>query len=197
MKTILTALTVTVLIVAFASCSKPPAQEKRAADDSRWMEKGQELATAAFTALSGELRAALGRGGVPEAIQYCHAAALPITDSIAAVYGATIRRTTLKPRNPANAPRGYETTVLAGYQDVSDQGQALQPQVYVEGNQVHFYAPIMTQDMCLKCHGTPGETIAESDWALIQERYPNDLAHGYGAGEWRGMWSITFEKERD
>jgi hypothetical protein len=197
MKTILTGLTVVLFIGVVASCRQPPAKEDAAAAESRWMEKGQELATAAFTALSGELRAALGRGGVPEAIQYCHVAALPITDSIAAGYDATIRRTTLKPRNPANAPRGHETDVLAGYQAASDQGQALQPQVHVEGNQVHFYAPIMTQDMCLKCHGNPGETIAEKDWALIQERYPNDLAHGYGAGEWRGMWSIAFEKERD
>ena len=159
------------------------------------MDRGQELAVTAFTALSTELRTALTKGGVAEAVNSCHVSAQFLTDSVAASLGATIRRTTLKPRNPVNAPDAREAEVLASYQQRADSGLPLQPQLAHEHETVYYYAPILMQDLCLKCHGTPGETISEQDYALILEKYPDDQAIGYKAGDWRGMWSIAFDAE--
>lgn len=51
------------------------------AQREEYLVKGKEIASATFKALSSELKAAMGRGGVEEAIQYCNISALPITDS--------------------------------------------------------------------------------------------------------------------
>ena len=59
-----------------------------------------------------------------------------------------------------------------------------------------FFSPITTQDLCLKCHGKLGETLAVADYAVIKDLYPADDAIGYASGELRGIWSIAFPAEQ-
>lgn len=186
------------LVTLLAACQQSPSTERagaRVEQEQLWLEYGQELANATFSVLSTELRSAIGRGGVPEAISYCSVSALALTDSVAMGRNAVIRRTTLKPRNPANGPDSREAAVLDRYRQLAENGQPLKPQVDRDGETVHFYAPIVVQELCLKCHGIPGETILEADYALISSMYPDDKAIGYKAGDWRGMWSISFNAE--
>lgn len=190
-------------LLIIGSCQKQNQQKEEASTKAEWSEeerkawldKGQNIAMSTFGVLSGELRAAMQRGGVSEAAQYCQLAALPIVDSLSELHHATIRRTSFKIRNPKDAPTAQESEMLAYYQEKIDQDEGLQPEVRREGGQVHFYAPIMTQELCLRCHGKVGETLKEEDYALIRELYPQDEAIGYQAGDWRGMWSISFAAE--
>ncbi len=160
-----------------------------------YSEKGKQAAAATFAILSQRLQKAIQKGGVSNAIQYCNTAAYSITDSLSQVQKALIRRTSLKVRNPKNNPTALEKEVLKSFAVKAAAGEVLTPMVKILNNHnIAFYAPIITNDFCLKCHGKVGEVLTKSDYQAIQKYYPNDKAIGYLAGDLRGIWSIQFEK---
>lgn len=158
-----------------------------------YLQKGQMLAQQSFAALSGRLMSAIEAGGVPHAIEYCHSAALPLVDSLSKIYQANIRRTSLKVRNPQDAPLDWEKAILQSYQQELAAGKRPTPVVKaLDKKYIAFATPIYMAQPCLKCHGKLGETLNEQHYTAIKKRYPSDQAIGYVEGEWRGMWSITF-----
>lgn len=162
-----------------------------------YLEKGKAIAGATFTALSTQLQAAMQDGGVQQAVNYCQLNAFPLVDSLSKAHQATIRRTTLKARNPADRPTDLERSILEAYAQKEANGEALTPMVQaLEGQEIAFFAPIRTNVFCLQCHGQPGETIKAEDYALITRLYPEDQAIGYQEGDLRGMWSIRFKQEK-
>ena len=161
------------------------------AEASRLLDTGKEIASATFLALSGELQKAMKSGGVEHAISYCNLNAADITDSLSAKYNADIKRTSLKFRNPTNKPSPTEVRILHQLENEKKRGEAMLPQVLSDGSSKTFYAPIIVQDMCLKCHGQKSNI---ENYERIKELYPNDLAIGYKQGDLRGMWSIKFKE---
>ena len=69
------------------------------------------------------------------------------------------------------------------------------PIVETINDSVNFYYPIITNEMCLKCHGTP-DIIEPSSLKLLQDIYPTDKAIGYSENEIRGVWSIRFKEKK-
>ena len=160
-----------------------------------YLDKGKQIAAATFTALSQQLQKAVKEGGIPNAIQYCNLSAYPITDSLSQTHQAQIRRTSLKNRNPKNSPSALEKEVLEAFSAKVVAGQPLKPVIKSLDNQtIGFFAPIMVNDFCLKCHGKIGEALTEMDNKTIKQFYPMDKATGYAGGNLRGMWSISFKK---
>lgn len=196
-------LTAALLTIAALGCK--PTDKNEATENNQslteaeraaYIEKGKAIAGATFAALSGNLQAAMQEGGVSNAISYCNVQAYPLTDSLSQQHQATIRRTTLKPRNPKNAPDAAERAELEVYAQSVSKGEALGPNVeLIDEQTVAFYAPIKMNAFCLQCHGKLGETLAEENYAAIKEHYPNDAAIGYMDGDLRGMWSIRFRRE--
>lgn len=174
----------------------PSSTEAENTPDSIFLARGQQIAAATFQVLSGQLQQAMKSGGVQEAVSVCQLAANPIVDSLSKVHQAEIRRTALRVRNPNNTATEAERGILQVYQSELEKKATPQPQLIALGNgQMAFYAPIMAADLCLKCHGTVGETIQEEDYAHIQELYPDDQAIGFQAGDLRGIWSIRLARE--
>lgn len=164
------------------------------AERTAYLEKGKSIAGETFTVLSTQLQAAMQDGGVQQAINYCQLNAYPLVDSLSKKHHAEIRRTTLKARNPENRPSDLEHSILETYAQKEAGGETLTPMVQaLEGQEVAFFAPIRTNAFCLQCHGKPGETIKEEDYALISRHYPEDQAINYQEGDLRGMWSIRFK----
>ena len=155
------------------------------------LNKGKNIASATFTALSGELSKAVKEGGLEHALSYCNVNALPLTDSLANANQVEIRRTSLKYRNPKNQPTPQEESILLKYEAAMKNDEMLQALVVNEKAGQTFYAPIIAQAACLKCHGAK-TTISVYD--KILNLYPNDLATGYQQGDLRGMWSIKFKQ---
>lgn len=196
-KTFLYLLFISIFGLSISACRQTPkaAEEIPLSDTEKteYLEKGKAIAAATFGELSTHLQAAMQEGGVSNAIQYCNLNAYDLVDSLSKVHDATIRRTSLKVRNPEDAPTPAERAVLEQYAEMEAEGQSLKPLVKtLENNQVAFFAPIRVNAFCLQCHGTPGETIKTEDYAVISGHYPNDQATGYSAGDLRGMWSIQF-----
>lgn len=169
-------------------------QEPPQIDTAAMLSTGTQIAMATFGVLSAELSAAMARGGVAEAAPYCQLNALSIADSLSQLHGASIRRVTDKTRNPLDSLNATERPVFESYAQAHQKGEKLKPQLVQSGGGAYVFAPIITQEFCLSCHGVPGEDIAAADLEVIESLYPNDRATGYRAGELRGMWSLYFDE---
>ncbi|APY10266.1 hypothetical protein BWZ22_03005 [Seonamhaeicola sp. S2-3] len=132
--------------------------------------------------------------GTIEALSFCNESAYPLTDSMAIVHQANIKRVSDKPRNPNNKASLEELNYINTFKQVIAKNNEPQPIVKETENNVHVYYPIITNNMCLQCHGKPNETIEKATLNKINDLYPNDKAIGYNINEVRGIWSITFEK---
>jgi hypothetical protein len=65
------------------------------------------------------------------------------------------------------------------------------------GGEQWVFAPILTNGMCLQCHGEPGSDVDETTLAVIRKKYPNDLAIDYGLNELRGIWKVSWKLEEE
>ena len=192
MKNILSIILVTAVLMSCGEDSKLTDEQVE-----QYTEQGKEIAQASFIALSGNLKTAMKAGGVANAVGYCNAAALPLTDSLSTKYGAVVKRTSLKLRNPVNAPDSMEQKMLKIYLQMSRMRKPVMVPKILEKNkeEIQFFAPIIiNNETCLKCHGVIGDTMKEEDYAIIKNNYPKDEAIDYRMGKFRGMWSITIKK---
>ena len=160
------------------------------------LERGRAITAQAFGLLSTNLVQALAAGGISNALPYCSEKAYPLTALVAATNDVTIRRVTHRPRNPTNAATGIEWDLLRKYQLALGRGETLAPTVRAGTNgQVTFYSPIViTNPLCLQCHGVPGTDLAPSTTALLQQLYPQDEATGFKLGDLRGLWRVDFAR---
>jgi hypothetical protein len=133
--------------------------------------------------------------GPVAALKFCNERAYPLTDSMATVHNAKIKRVSDKARNPRNKANAQEMEHIAFFKDKIRANEVYEPIVIENGDYTHFYAPIVTNDMCLKCHGKPTVDIGSEVVSILNERYPEDAANGYSTNEVRGIWSITFQKD--
>jgi hypothetical protein len=144
--------------------------------------------------LMGSLTAELKRGGPVEAIHVCS----EIAPSVAAEQsgeGLTIRRVSLKVRNPLDVPDDYERAKLLAWEapEAGELPAESAELIDVEGGRVlRYMKPIVVMQPCLTCHGDPAAMEPELKRAL-DERYPDDRATGYAAGDLRGAFTVTVE----
>lgn len=160
-----------------------------------YLMEGRAIAMNTFNILSATLSEKIAEGGIPNAIDYCNIAAIPLTDSIAQANNVLIKRVSSKARNSENLPNAFEESILADYQTLMDKGMKATARVEEVDGEIYFVAPIIVQPLCLNCHGTPGEELALSNVELINAKYPEDLAINYKEGDLRGIWSIRFNKK--
>jgi hypothetical protein len=160
-------------------------------------QQGAMIAQESQQALVSTLQKALQEGDIQKAIPFCNVNALPITDSLAREYNATIKRTALKIRNPKNEPDELEKQLLEAYQYTVEQGQSVKDNVQdLENGYMLYTKPIVLgNQLCLTCHGEVGKTVSEKNFQLIKKLYPKDQAIGFKPGDLRGMWSILLSKK--
>lgn len=165
---------------------------------SKVLETGDKIAAAAKMELGKNLKSALQEGGVQHAISFCNVNAMPIMDSLSAKYGATIRRTSLKARNPNDSPNEMESKLLEAYEYQQAHSLPMESNVQaIDQRSFLFTKPIMIDNaMCLTCHGTPENGLSMENKAFLQSKYPDDNATGYELGDFRGMWSITLSRKQ-
>lgn len=130
---------------------------------------------------------AMQAGGPPHAVDFCNVHASGIFDSLSQEFNVAISRVSDKNRNPIQAASEDEKKLLAFFDRNRKRKDTL-----LDGT---YYKPIVLgMPTCLKCHGKPGSDIDNPTLAILNERYPNDLAKDYAIGDMRGMWKIELEK---
>ena len=146
--------------------------------------------------LKKELVAAISNNGIPEAIQTCKIQAPIITAQSHADSPLTIRRTSLRVRNPANAPDAWEQSVLEKFEQQLTQGTPIEQLTFAEitnpdgVKQRRFMRAIPTQDICLNCHGAPDHLTPDVK-SILNSEYPDDRATGFAIGDIRGAFSVS------
>ncbi|HEY5720155.1 MAG TPA: DUF3365 domain-containing protein [Gammaproteobacteria bacterium] len=169
-----------------------PAQ---AADLAQMNEESRAAVQEFFAALKGELVAAIEQGGPPNAIGACNEKAPALAAAISARKGWRVARTSLKPRNPGNAPDAWESAVLRNFEARKAAGEdpaGIEFSALVDqaGGQAYRYMKAIptAEKPCLACHG---KQLSPEVSARLDALYPADQARGYRAGDLRGAFTIT------
>jgi Protein of unknown function (DUF3365)./Cytochrome c. len=160
-------------------------------------EMGMKFAQETQKVLGKNLMGTIQNKGVKEAVVFCNERAYPLTDSMSIKFNARIKRVSDKPRNPDNAADASERAYIETFIKDVAAGVSLEPILKEINGKVYFYYPIVTNSMCLNCHGTPGKTIQPDVVQHLSRLYPDDKATGYDVNEVRGIWSIVFDAPND
>ena len=164
-----------------------------AADSAATVQRAEPLASALAQGLAQRLQARLASDGAAGAVDFCSIAAMALTDSLAAEIddAATMKRTSTRIRNPANAPDALEARALAWFDSVrAATGELPSHHVQATDDEVRYYRPLVTAPFCTQCHG-PLEELDPAVRAILAERYPADRAVGYRAGDLRGVLRVS------
>jgi len=190
------------ILLVLAACggdrARPPATQSAGEPDSATLARARTTADALGQDLLGLLTGALERGGPMEAIGFCSDSAQVRTARHAA-QGVTLRRVSLRVRNPANRPDERERRLLelmAQNHAAGRGAEVLEMFAAADGSRhLQYLRPIVVAERCLACHGDPAGFPAALRQRLAQ-RYPADSATGYQVGDFRGAISVRVPASR-
>ena len=181
-------------VVTAILCSLPFAVS---ADLDQNTAEAKKITGAFFSELKGELVKAMKAGGTVSAIRVCNTVAPAIAMKHSENSGWDVARTSLKLRNPNNAPDAWEADVLQQFEERRARGESPDTLAYseiVEEDGEKYYRfmkgivmPPLEEMPCLKCHG---ENLDPETATILDDLYPQDKARGYKAGQVRGAFTL-------
>lgn len=138
---------------------------------------------------------AVQRHSFTGALAVCREAAPAVAAEISERRGITIRRTSMKVRNPGNRADAWEVSGLATLEAAIAAGvDPSRAEVFDcvtnEGGEKEFryLKAIVAEPVCLSCHG---EALDDAMKKELSAHYPEDKAVGYKPGDLRGAFSVT------
>jgi hypothetical protein len=150
--------------------------------------RGAELLGPFKQGLQQALKSGLANGPI-EAIGACRIEVPKIAARVSQD-GVVVGRTSHRLRNPANASPDWVSPLLENY--VESVGDLAPQLVNLPGDRVGYVEPIITQALCLTCHG---ETLAPALASKIDDLYPEDRATGFEEGDLRGVFWVEYPRE--
>jgi hypothetical protein len=193
-------LIIPVFIILLFSCKeKSKVSQPTKAEETRIREIGQKAVSQLLTTLQMKLKTAISNHGILNAVDVCNYEAINLTDSISQAMDDVleIKRTSLRYRNPQNAPDRFEREVLSHflstYQTTGNLPADL-VQVINEHGEIsnRYYKPLLMKSLCLNCHG-PSTAIAEDVNYQLKRFYPDDQAIGYKIDDFRGLIRVSIK----
>ena len=164
-----------------SSANPPSADSKQRSPDKRRLVAGKAK-DALFQRLSARLMEVIQSEGPAAAIHVCSQEATQIAEAVGDELGVQIGRTSFKLRNPDNAPRDWVQPFV--------QQRADTPQfTRLDEDRLGAIFPIHLNVKCLMCHGQE-EDILDSVQSELAQRYPDDRATGFSAGDLRGWFWV-------
>ena len=162
--------------------------------EHEYKDLGSKIALSTKAQLGKNLLEAIQKNGTESAISFCNEKAYIITDSMSKIHKSIIRRVSDKPRNLDNKASSIELSHIITFKQMLEGNKNIEPIIDISSNNVNFYYPIITNSMCLQCHGKPNEDIQAETMKTLSRLYPKDKATGYDINQVRGIWSISFNK---
>ncbi len=157
------------------SCKEPSAGKSvtktNESDTTNYLVKGKAIATETQKILAKNLTEAITKGGTGYAIRFCNIQALPLTDSMSKQQNANIKRVSDQPRNPDNSANEKEMAYIQSIKNAIEKGETVNPQIISSENEVTGYYPIITNSLCLQCHGNKTTDITKESLGKIAILY--------------------------
>ena len=166
----------------------------QAGDYDKEIAASRETVKEFMQTLKGELQAGMKEGGPVNAISVCNLSAPAIANTYSVRNGWDVGRTSLKLRNPDNAPDVWERKVLVSFDERKRAGEDPMKMEHYEvvrkdgSREFRYMKAIPTAPLCLACHGEQLDSITRT---RIEKLYPRDQALGYKQGDIRGAFTIT------
>ncbi len=115
-----------------------------------------------------------------------------VANDFSLMTGHKLKQTSLKIRNPSNAPDEWEKKVLNLMEAPEySHGKGFGETMATNGNESYRYMkPIYVEVACLQCHGNE-EKVKPAIRQFLKRKYPFDEAFGYKEGDLRGGISLT------
>ncbi len=188
---------VTLVALAMCACTGGGGGEISPAVEAQVVKTGAAAAGALKGTLFTNLTDAMQQGGPASAIEFCSTSAVELTAGVEADQGLEIKRTTTRYRNPANAPDQAEAEALRHFETVlAETGELPGEWVQKVGrDEYRYYRSLSVVPPCLKCHGM-SEEIDPAVQAILDDRYPDDLATDYAVGDFRGLIRVSVPADR-
>jgi hypothetical protein len=165
------------------------------AQESAWVDEARKVAGSVPPRLLAVLTEEIGKSGPEGAILVCREKAPQLAKAASEETGWSIRRVSLKNRNPRAVPDAWERAALLDFDRRAAAGESPasleKAEIVVEdGKQSYRYMRALpTQPLCLSCHGLP-EQLTPAVREKLKALYPDDKAVGYRPGEIRGAMTI-------
>ena len=182
------------ILTIFALCMTLSAPATYAADYSNEIQASRETAQEFMQTLKQQLQSSMQEGGPVNAVSVCNLIAPGIASTYSARNGWDVGRTSLKLRNPANAPDDWERAVLERFEERKLAGENPAQLEYYEvtvedgEKKLRYMKAIPTSQPCLACHGEALDGIVKT---RIETLYSEDRALGFKQGDIRGAFTIT------
>ena len=169
----------------------------RAQESGALLEETRKKALPVLPKVVKAMQQAVNDGGAVGAIPVCKVMAPQLLQEMRDQTGWSIRRVSLKTRNPATGtPDLWEVRQLADF-NIRVAGGAKPEtletsEIITEANgsrTFRYMKALPVADVCLKCHGADTALPADLRTALAKD-YPHDQATGYAAGDVRGALSV-------
>ncbi len=188
--------TLTAILVASAFAAPALSQAADQATDQR-VEEARTLVKSFGSSLKQALQEAVEDGGLANGIQACSTLAPEIAEQNSND-NWTIGRTSLKLRNPDNAPTDWQKLqLLAMDKQPMVNGKPVEVWQVSEARgqpEFQYMSAIPTQKLCLNCHG---KSVTPEVQARLKELYPEDEATGFSEGDMRGAFVVTYRPASD
>lgn len=182
----------------FYNCNSPvykqPAESVTEKKISDYLGVGKNITTETQSVLAKNLVGAINKAGTEYALEFCNTKAILLTDSMSLLLNAGIKRVSDKPRNAGNQANEPEIEYIRFIKAGMEKGEIPEATITEMNGKMVGYYPIITNKMCLQCHGNKEVDIKIPVYKKINKLYPGDKAIGYKENEVRGVWVIEMKK---
>jgi hypothetical protein len=181
--------------VLLAGCASAPPPAPAPVDMS-WVPQARTVSTSVPPKLLAVLQEEIARGGPEGAIAVCRDQAPALARAASEQSGWTVKRVSLRNRNPKAVPDAWERAAL---EDFDRRAAAKESPATLEKAEVtmvngqptqRYMRALPTMALCTQCHGT-ADKLSPAVTAKLKALYPEDRATGYAVGEIRGAMTLA------
>ncbi|MBQ0960822.1 DUF3365 domain-containing protein [Ideonella sp. 4Y11] len=164
--------------------------------EDAWVAEARQLATSVPPKLLAVLNREIEQGGAVQAIGACQIQAPEMARQASAASGWTVRRVSLRERNPKARPDAWEQAALEDFDRRVAAGEV--PMTLEKAERVdvagvptlRYVRALAVGPVCVQCHGDTAQMDAGVK-AKLAALYPHDRATGYAVGQIRGVITLS------